>query len=865
MRQDPARPPRLARLILSCMKKYMQEHAVQIELGQEFREIAGKKGRLIAILWYWGQVVYPIPAYLRLRLAVGGTMLSNYLKIALRNIKRNKIYSVINIAGLSVGITCSLLILLFIRYETSFDRYHPNADNIYRVIFSSPTEFMRTNKQVWTPGPLAQALEDEFPEILQTARIEEAGSDASLSYKNISSTEEAFYYTDPGYLEMFAIPLIEGDPDTALDNPFSLLISASEAAKYFRSGDPIGKILRLNDRYDFQVTGVFRNIPQNTHFHADFFASFKTLDSLYGVKSLSSWNGFNYQTYILLGKGASPVEFEKKMTAFLRKKGPDLLSYHLQPLTGIHLGGNIPGELAQNSHIWYMYIFAAIAVLIILITCCNYINLATARMTQRASEVGMRKIVGAKRGQLIRQFLGESFVFTCLALICALGLLAACLPAFNAFAGTELDLTLLETPHILAGITALFVAICFASGYYPALYLSSLKPAQTLKSGKITGSRGSRIFRNTLVTFQFAITTVLIISTLIIRKQMTFITDAYTGQMEEVIVTLPINDDNAVIQEKIEVFKEELKKDPAILQVSTSSWLPTNIRSGNYDLWEGKREDEKVLFHHLGADSDFFSLYGIPIIEGRSFSKDFPSDSEQAFLVNETAVKAMGMENPVGKKFKDWRGWGTIIGVVKDFHFVPMHQPIKPLAVRLRTDDMRFISIMIDPVRFSQTLRFIETEWKEITPGFAFAYSFFDEAVDELYRSEERLNLSLGFFSVLAVFLACLGLFGLTLFSIEQRTKEVGIRKVLGAGTVDIITLLSKDFLRWVAAAALIAWPLSFYAASKWLQSFAYRTSLELWIFAVPTAAVLGISVLTVAYQAVKAAVVNPVDSLRYE
>ena len=868
MRNYPPRPPRPARAILSCMKRYTQEHAVYIELEEEFREIAEHWGPWRAKLWYWGQVVYSIPAYFQLQLAIGGTMLLNYIKITLRNIKRHKAHSLINIAGLSVGITCSLLILLFIRFETSYDRYHPHADCIYRVIFASPTEFMGTNKQAWTPGPLAQALKDEFPEVLHTARIEEAGGDASLSYENISFTEEAFYYTDPGYLKMFAVPLLEGNPETALDNPFSLLISEATAAKYFASGDALGKTLRMNNKYDYRITGVFPNIPKNTHFHTDFFASFKTLDSLYGAQSLSSWNGFNYQTYIQMEKGTSPVEFETKMTAFIRGITPDhqsRITYLLQPLTGIHLGGNIPGELAQNSHIKYMYIFTAVALLIILITCCNYVNLSTARMAQRANEVGMRKVVGAKKGQLIRQFLGETFFLTCLALILALGLLILCLPSFNAFVGTNLDLSLLKTPHVLAGVIALMSVICLVSGYYPALYLASLKPVLTLKSGRIRGSKGSRIFRNTLVTFQFAITTVLIVSTITIRKQMTFITKEHMGQKKDVIVTLPVNRENAVIQEKIEVFKEELKKEPAILQVSTSSWLPTNIRSGNYDFWEGQREDEKVLFHNLGANYDFFSLYGIPIIEGRSFSKDFPTDPEQAFLVNETAVKAMGMENPVGKKFADWRGWGTIIGVVKDFHFVPMHQPVKPLAVRLRTDDMRFISIKVDPIRLSQTLRLIEKKWKKITPGFAFTYSFFDEAVDALYQAEERLNLSLRFFTIVAVLLACLGLFGLSLFSIEQRTKEVGIRKVLGAGIIDIVTLLSRDFLRWVATATVIAWPLSFYAISKWLRSFAYRTNLSLWIFAVATVAVLGVAVLTVAYQAIKAAVSNPVVSLRYE
>lgn len=868
MRHDPARPPRLARLILSCMKRYTQEHAVSIELEEEFREIEEQRGSRRAALWYWGQVVYSIPAYFQLHLAIGGTMLINYIKITLRNIKRHKAYSLINISGLSVGITCSLLILLFIRFETSYDRYHPNAGCIYRVIFSSPTEFMGTNKQAFTPGPLAQALKDEFPEVLHTARIAEAGSDASLSHKNISFTEEAFYCTDPGYLKIFAVPLLEGDPETALDNPFSLLMSERTAAKYFGSGDPIGKTLRLNDKYDFQITGVFRNIPQNTHFRPDFLASFNSLESIYGVRSLSSWNGFNYKTYIQMEKGTSPAEFEKKMTAFIRGITPDHLSkttYLLQPLTGIHLGGNIPGELAQNSHIKYMYIFTAVALLIILITCCNYVNLSTARLTQRANEVGMRKVVGAKRGQLIRQFLGETFFLTCLALILALGLLILCLPSFNAFAGTNLDLSLLKTPLILAGIIALLGVICLVSGYYPALYLASLKPVLTLKSGRIRGSKGSRIFRNTLVTVQFAITTMLIVSTITIRKQMTFITKEHTGQKKDVIVTLPVNRENTVIQEKIEVFKEELKKDQVILQVSTSSWLPTRIRAGNYARWEDKREDQKVLFHNLEADYDFCDLYGIPVIEGRGFSKEFPSDPDEAYLVNETAVKAMQMDNPVGKRFGYSRHQGVIIGVIRDFHFVPMHLPIRPLAVRLRTDDMRFISIRVDPVRLSQTLRFIEKKWKETTPGFAFTYSFFDQAVDDLYRSEERLNMSLQFFSAVAVFLACLGLFGLVLFSFEQKTKEVGIRKVLGAGIIDIVTLFSKDSLRWVAAAALIAWPLSFYAASQWLRSFAYRTNISIWIYVVSTIMVLGIAVLTVAYHSIKAAVINPVDSLRYE
>lgn len=860
---------RFAKRILSFMGRYESIHSASVELEEEYEKILLHAGKCRAGFWYWWQVFFSIISRIKLNAGLGGSMFVHYLKVTFRNVKRHKAYSFINLAGLSVGITCSLLILLFVRFETSFDRYHQDPEQIYRIIFQSPQEFMGTNKMAWTPGALAPALKNEFPEVRQTARIEESGDPVSLSYKNTSFIENKFFYTDPGYLEIFSVSLLKGDPGTSLSHPFYLLMSERTARKYFGSRDPIGETIRMNAKYDFQVTGIFKDIPNNSHFHADFFASFNTLGSLHEEEDLSSWNGFNYQTYVRMVKGISPAEFEKKLTAFIREHTADFLRrnrYLLQPLTGIHLGGNIPGELEQNSHVKYIYIFSGVALLAILITCCNYINLSTARFTQRANEVGMRKVVGAKRIQLILPFLGESFLFTVSALFFALGILIVCLPSFNAFAGTTLSLSLLKTPRMLAGISAVMCVVCLVSGYYPALYLSSLKPSQTLKSGRIKGSKGSRTFRHSLVTLQFIISTLLLVSTIAIQKQMTFIMNQYTGQMKEVIVNLPVNQDNIEIQERIGIFKEELKRNPAILQISTSNWLPSNIRSGNYALWEGKREDKEVLFHNLQADYDFCDIYGINLIKGRGFTKDFTSDSEQAYLINETGAMAMGMDNPLGKRFGYNRNkMGSIIGVIRDFPFVPLHQPIKPLAVRLRTDRMRFISIKVDPNRLSRTMRFIESQWKETSPGFAFSSSFFDEAVNDLYNSERRLNQILRFFTVVAIFLACLGLFGLALFSIEQRTKEVGIRKVLGAGVFDILALLSGDFLKWMAAANIIAWPLAYFAVSKWLQSFTYRTGISLWIFAAATVSMIGIAGLAVTYQALTAVKSNPVDSLRHE
>ncbi|KPJ66208.1 hypothetical protein AMJ44_08700 [candidate division WOR-1 bacterium DG_54_3] len=800
----------------------------------------------------------------------GVTMIKNYVKIALRILKRKKVFSSINIAGLSIGIMCSVFILMLIQYEFSYDRHFKNAENIYRIISQWPMEYMNTDKITWTSARLAPFLKEQFPDVEQAVRIDGFPRGVSLSHGNHVFSEEKFYFVDPEFLTMFSTPFIKGQPETALRHPLSVVISEEAVGKYFAGENPLGKTLCFNDKLDFQVTGICKNVPENTHFTYDFLASFQSLRTLRGEDAvyMDRWTSMDYQTYIQLREETDPLEFEKVMEKHIvESTPPSMKDYHyfLQPLTKIHLGGNIPGELAQNSHMKYIYIFAGIALLIVIITCFNYINLSTACFSSRAGEINIRKVVGANRKRLIQQFMIEAFLTTTIAFVLALILLYFTMPFVNTMIGTDIEFALLKKMNILASVIVLVCMIGFLSAYYPALHMSSYKAISHLKSGPFAGEKKSGLSRNTLVVIQFVVSTVLIVSAITIHRQVGFIMERNLGQLNDTIVALPVVDDNEEIKESIDVFTAELKKESAIKGVSVSSWLPTNIRSGDYAVWDGQEEGERILFHNLRADHDFLDLYGIPLIKGRNFSRDFPSDMTQAYIVNETAVRLMQMDEPIGKRFGYHHREGIIIGVVKDFHFVPMHQRIKPLAIRWDSQDMRFISVKIDSQHMSRAIQSIENQWKDISPGFAFEYSFIDDEVDTLYRSEKRLNRAITLFTYIALFLSILGLFGLVMFSAEKRVKEIGVRKVLGAGTLDIVALLSKDFIGLILLANLIALPLAYTIINKWLQSFAYRIDLSAWIFIVSGLAVLVVSLLTVSYQTVKAATANPVDSLRHE
>ncbi|MGD8534950.1 MAG: ABC transporter permease [Candidatus Aminicenantes bacterium] len=870
MKTKSKTPSPLAVWLLSRMTGEDERGSVINDFSEIYAEIKRDQSTRAARRWYWAQVLKSIPMFLRIQMSWGAAMIKNYFKIAFRILKRKKVFSFINIAGLTIGIMCSLFILLLIHYEFSYDRHTENAENIYRIIIQWPIEFMNTDKITWTSARLGPFVKEQFPDVEMAVRVDDVPGGVSLSHGNRIFSEEAFYFVDPDFLTMFSTPFIQGHSETALNQPLSVVISEKAAKKYFAGENPLENALRYNDKYDFQVTGIFKNVPENTHFTYDFLASFQSLFILQGkdARYIPGWTSMNYQTYIQLREGTDSIEFAKAMEKYLVENTPQSQEdyhYFLQPLTKIHLGGNIPGELAQNSHMKYIYIFAGIALLIIIITCFNYINLSTACFSARAGEINARKVVGANRKHLIQQFMIEAFLSTMIAFVLALILLYLVMPLVNAVIGAGIEFALLKEMNILVSVIVLVCMVGFLSAYYPALHMSSYKSTSHLKSGKFAGDKRSGLSRNLLVVIQFVISIVLIVSAITIHRQVDFIVEKNLGQLNDPIVTLPVVRDNKEIKESMDVFSAELKKESAIKGVSFSSWLPTNIRAGDYAVWDGQEEGERILFHNLRTDCDFLDLYGLPLIKGRNFSRDFPSDMTQAYIVNETAIRLMQMEDPIGKRFGYSYREGVIIGVVKDFHFVPMHQRIKPLAIRWDPQDMRFISIKIDSQNMSRAIQLIEKQWKDLSPGFAFEYSFIDDEVEALYRSEKRLNRAITLFTYIALFLASLGLFGLVMFSVEKRVKEIGVRKVLGARTLDIVALLSKDFIRLVLLANLIALPLAYTMIRKWLQSFAYRVDLNVWIFIVSSLAVLVVSLLTVSYQTVKAATANPVDSLRYE
>jgi putative ABC transport system permease protein len=861
--------PSLARWLLIKMTRAEERESVANDFAEIYAQMKKNRGIRSARSWYWAQVLKSVPMFFKIRISWGAAMFKNYFKIAFRIIKRKKVFSFINIAGLTIGLMCSVFILLLIQYEFSYDRYIESAENIYRVIIQWPLEFMNTDKITWTAAPLAPFLKEQFPEVEKAVRVDDVEGGVSLSYGERVFSEKKFFFVDPGFLSLFSTSFIKGQPETALDQPLSVVISEKAARKYFANENPLGKTLRYNNKFDLQVTGIFKNVPKNTHFTYDLLASFQSLSTLRDdAEYLDRWGSMNYQTYVQLREKTDPLEFQKVMEQALVKITPEHMSdyhYFLQPLTKIHLGGFIPGELAQNSQMKYITIFAGIALLIILITCFNYINLSTACFSARAGEINTRKVVGANRKYLIQQFMTEAFLNTMIAFVLSLILLYFAMPLINTLIGTDIELALLQKVNILASVIVLVCVIGFLSAYYPALHLSSYKSVSHLKSGQFTGDKRSGLSRNILVVVQFVISIALIVSAVTVHRQVDFIMEQNLGKLKDPIVTLPVVEENEEIKGSIDVFCDDLKKESAIKGISVSSWLPTNIRSGNYAVWDGQEQGQRILFHNLRADYDFLTLYGIPLIEGRNFSKEFPSDRTQAYIVNETAVRMMNMDSPIGKRFGYSHREGVIIGVVKDFHFVPMRQRIKPLAIRWDPQGMNFISIKIDAQHMTRAIRLIEKQWKDLSPGFAFEYSFIDEEVEALYMSERRLNSAVTLFTYIALFLSSLGLFGLVMFSVEKRVKEIGVRKVLGAGTLDIVALLSKDFIRLVLLANLIALPLAYVLINKWLQSFAYRVELSVWIFILSGLAVLVVSLLTVSFQTIKAATANPVDSLRYE
>jgi len=787
-------------------------------------------------------------------------MFQNYLKSALRNIKRQKGYSLITLAGLTIGITCFVLISLYVRYEFSYDRFHENAQNIYRVLVDTRETFMGKSQVTVTPGLLASAIEEEFPEVLRATKVE--SERVVMKYGERRFSENSIYYVDPSFLDIFNFPLLAGNPKTALSKTNCLLVSKDMAEKYFGQKNPLDKKIHV-DGTDYQITGVLANIPGNTNFRFDFLASFSSLVELQGRDRVYSWNRWSYRTYVLLHEKADPVYLENKLVDFLKRNYRDdaTQTLRLQSVSDIHFYTKANFELEPTADIRNVYILSAIAFFILLIACFNYMNMSTARATTRAKEIGMRKVIGADRMQLIRQFLGESILFSLLALLISVILVKLLLPAFRVFIDRKLEAGCIQDGTLILTLIGLVLFIGLVSGSYPALALSSFQPTTVLKGTRMPSSRSSSLFRNSLVLSQFAISAALIFCTIVVFNQLHFMRNKELGFVKDHVVTVsnPARGD--------ETLKNKLRQSAHILDVASSEYLPHDISGASFGEWDGYNPEEKLIVYRNWVDANFLNFYNIPVVQGRGFAEEYNDKEGQVYILNEAAVKAIGWDDPIGKRFgfsgEDEKG--VVVGVVKDFHFAPLHLNIEPLALTPNSERIDWLSIKISPQNIPDTLAFIERNWKGHSPEGDFSYTFLDDRLDRMYRTEKKLGKTFSIYTFIALFVACLGLFGLASFTTAQRIKEIGIRKVLGATGWNITLLTTKRIMVLVLMANAIAWPVAYFVMQNWLQNFAYRVDVRLWIFALSAILSLAIALLTVSYQTIKAAIANPVDSLRYE
>ena len=782
--------------------------------------------------------------------------------------KKHKGYSFINIAGLAVGMACCLLIVLYIQDELSYDAFHVNADRIFRVVTSTSRDGMPTNANgTFGTGP---AMKEDFPEVVDFVRIRKMGQGTSIyiGYGDRKFYEERFFFADPSIFTVFSFALIEGDVEKALSEPNSIVITEAMADKYFGHEDPMGKILEA-DPYNtgemmvFQVTGIAKNVPGNSHFHFDFLASYanqrENLTTLGGLHS--------HYTYVLLQDASQAARVESRIPDFIRRRFMENSWYtnHLQPIRRIRLHSRLRAEIESTGNMASVTIFSMVAVIVLVIACINYINLSTARSIQRAKEVGLRKVVGARRKQLMGQFLGESLLVSILSGFLALFLAALFLPLFNAIADKEVTLHFLTGIIPLASLMGIVAVVGIISGSYVAFVLSGLAPLQVLKGGSYSG-RGKLKLREGMVILQFALATMMIAGALTAHKQMRFIQTHDTGYHRDEILVIPLNKEARAAYTAL---RNELVMCPAIRNTATSSHVPTRGTMHESVSFEGLDENLTPVLYFI--DKEFIDTYGIQIIHGTDFTRDMPHPSNEEFLVSEYTIVEAGYANPesaLGKHVEwVWEGHsGTIIGVVNDLNLFSFHRVAYPIILLLTPVwQHNYLSIRLDANRYGEALTAIRSVWKRLVPDYPLDYLFLDESFEALHRADKRLGDIFRYFSATAIVVACMGLFGLAVFTAEQKTKEIGIRKTLGAPAFGIYLLLAKSFVKWVVLANVIAWPVALFVMKAWLQSFVYRISLSVWIFIVSGLTALAVALLTVSYQSIKAARANPVDSLKYE
>lgn len=859
--------------------------AIVGDCEEEFHEHWLNRGILRAHLWYWSLVLVSLPSFLRHMASWSGTMFKNHLTIAQRIVRRHKGFSFINIAGLSVGLSATLIIAIFVRHEMSFDRHHENLDRVFRVCISLGEK--DTMRGAFTVPPMAAAMRDEFPEVEETVRM-------SLWPRNylIRSGEKAFLekgliYADGSIFRVFTLPVILGDPETALSEPFTVVLSQTTARKYFGSSNPLGQILLFEDGgANYQVTAVVADCPSTSHFQYDMIASLNSRAS----SRDNSWGGHTYFTYLLLKEGMDPARLEAKFPDFVRRhwgaqieaetgmRFEELIQqdqyrygYFLEPLQDIHLNPSeaVTDQLSIKGNRSTLIMFSTIAAIILLIACINFMNLSTARFSHRCKEVGVRKVLGSNRRQLVSQFLGESGLLGFLALGIALAFTSVILPAFGQLTQRRLSLAVFWEPStwlFLIGLTALVGII---AGSYPAVFLSSFPPLRALRAGRSGSPHRHKYLRRGLVVFQYIVTFSIIFGTLVVASQLRFLRHRDLGFDQEQVLVIHRA---AALRKQEDAFKQELLQYPDILTICDTDTLPGRHYDPNSHRLEGRPANEEKSIFTMYADSQLMELLDLTLVEGRNFSPQIPTDWTSAVIINETTARGWGLQDPVGKRFHKEFGsyqagdFVTIIGVIQDFHFHSLHHSIESMIIRpLSARDWAYTSIKLRSRDLPATLGRIEDTWKRMTGGQPFEYSFLDKDFYGLYENEQRAGTIFGVFAGVAVAIACLGLFGLISFTTERRIKEIGIRKVLGARTAEVMALLSREILLLVVVAAGAASPLAYYFMHRWLERFAFRIPIHPLLFLITAALTLAIASLTIAYRALKAGHTNPAEALKHE
>jgi len=806
-------------------------------------------------------------------------MIKNYLLIAFRNARRNKAYTLINLLGLAIGISSSIMILLFVLDELSYDRHHEHFRDIYRICIKGKIQGNEVEAAL-SNAPMGATLKSDFPEVEEFTRIFTFDGDPKVQFEEKVFIEEDFYYVDSTFFNVFTAPVIFGNPEEMLSRPNTVVLTEETARKYFGNEDPVGMLLQVGqEEENFEVTGVVKGFPENSHFHFNMLGS---MTSIY-LANWTQWLGNNNYTYIRLKKDSDPNLLEQKFPELIAQHmGRELeeilgismeeffaagntYGYFLEPLKDIHLKSDLQFEINPGGSRSSVIIFSVIALFLILIASINFMNLATASASKRATEVGIRKVAGAEKNRLVQQFIVESFLITVLALILAVVLVELFMPGFNHIAGKGLTLESLGTLRLLFGLLVIGLFVGFVSGSYPAFFLSSFKPVDVLKSGAMRGARGATL-RRILVTFQFVVTIVLFICTILVNRQMNYLRDKNLGFNKENLVVI---DRVYVLEEQIEAFRQELLKNPSILHVSLSSAVPGGLIGDNAYLPEGASTNETHAINNLWADWYFQETYELEMVEGRWFQQGNPTDSS-ALVISEAAVRALNFDDPLSKRLYTQFGEDTndphqVIGVVRDFHFQSLHQEIRPLVIQFNAVNNYQMSVKISGTNTGTTLEYIETTWNSFREQQPIHMTFLEDELATLYNNEEKTATIFNLFSVLAIFIAALGLLGLASFSAAQRTKEVGIRKAMGASVSSVLLVLSREYIWLILLATMAAWPLGYFFMKDWLQDYPLRINLDPAVFIISSLLAFVIAGITVLLRVYQSASANPVKSLRYE